>query len=202
MDVKCPGCFAITTVFSHAQTVVVCGSCAQVLSQPTGGKARLTEGTYLSLPSRPCALITMQWLTSSFTSFRQSRLLFPSQGINLSALSTSSCRGDRGGDGFFTWATRHSSGGGCESRTTMNDATLRSGVFREGEWIERDGRGMAGLGWAGPAVAQGRKSISLTFSLLLVGLVHVLAASCLSSQGAVMSVNLHPKGGSTYIHSS
>ncbi|KAG9046809.1 40S ribosomal protein S27-like [Tulasnella sp. UAMH 9824] len=23
MDVKCPGCFAITTVFSHAQTVVI-----------------------------------------------------------------------------------------------------------------------------------------------------------------------------------
>ncbi|KAJ1451805.1 40S ribosomal protein S27-like protein [Pelagophyceae sp. CCMP2097] len=32
MDVKCPGCFNITTVFSHAQTT------------PTGGKARLTEG--------------------------------------------------------------------------------------------------------------------------------------------------------------
>jgi len=44
MDVKCPGCFAITTVFSHAQTVVMCGSCSQVLCQPTGGKARLTEG--------------------------------------------------------------------------------------------------------------------------------------------------------------
>ncbi|TIA81936.1 hypothetical protein E3P98_01786 [Wallemia ichthyophaga] len=44
MDVKCPGCFAITTVFSHAQTVVLCGSCSTVLSQPTGGKARLTEG--------------------------------------------------------------------------------------------------------------------------------------------------------------
>ena len=65
MDVKCPGvhifkfnrsvglgsfshfgigCFAITTVFSHAQTVVLCGSCASVLCQPTGGKARLTEG--------------------------------------------------------------------------------------------------------------------------------------------------------------
>ncbi|UZJ53973.1 hypothetical protein CBS101457_003293 [Exobasidium rhododendri] len=44
MDVKCPGCFAITTVFSHAQTVVVCSSCAQVLCQPTGGKGRLTEG--------------------------------------------------------------------------------------------------------------------------------------------------------------
>ncbi|CAE6410361.1 unnamed protein product [Rhizoctonia solani] len=44
MDVKCPGCFAITTVFSHAQTVVMCSSCATVLCQPTGGKARLTEG--------------------------------------------------------------------------------------------------------------------------------------------------------------
>uniref|UniRef100_A0A8C2MAS9 40S ribosomal protein S27 n=1 Tax=Cricetulus griseus TaxID=10029 RepID=A0A8C2MAS9_CRIGR len=32
MDVKCPGCYKITMVFSHAQTV------------PTGRKARLTEG--------------------------------------------------------------------------------------------------------------------------------------------------------------
>merc|ERR1712228_935491 len=44
MDVKCPGCFSITTVFSHAQTVVLCGSCSTVLCQPGGGKARLTEG--------------------------------------------------------------------------------------------------------------------------------------------------------------
>ncbi|KAJ3247305.1 40S ribosomal protein S27 [Chytriomyces hyalinus] len=44
MDVKCPGCFQITTVFSHAQTVVQCSGCATILSQPTGGKARLTEG--------------------------------------------------------------------------------------------------------------------------------------------------------------
>ncbi|CAO3660832.1 unnamed protein product [Umbelopsis vinacea] len=44
MDVKCPGCFNITTVFSHAQTVVLCSSCATVLCQPTGGRARLTEG--------------------------------------------------------------------------------------------------------------------------------------------------------------
>eukprot|EP00124_Ichthyophonus_hoferi_P001427 Ihof_evm3s74 gene=Ihof_evmTU3s74 len=29
MDVKCPGCFAITTVFSHAQSVVMCGSCSE-----------------------------------------------------------------------------------------------------------------------------------------------------------------------------
>merc|ERR1711988_982334 len=44
MDVKCQGCFNITTVFSHSQTVVMCGSCSAVLCQPTGGRARLTEG--------------------------------------------------------------------------------------------------------------------------------------------------------------
>uniref|UniRef100_A0A8C6BH88 40S ribosomal protein S27 n=1 Tax=Monodon monoceros TaxID=40151 RepID=A0A8C6BH88_MONMO len=44
MDVKCPGCYKITTVFSHAQTVVLCVGCSTALCQPTGGKARLTEG--------------------------------------------------------------------------------------------------------------------------------------------------------------
>ncbi|GAA6008230.1 hypothetical protein JCM11491_001937 [Sporobolomyces phaffii] len=44
MDVKCPGCFNITTVFSHAQTVVLCGSCSTILCTPTGGKTKLTEG--------------------------------------------------------------------------------------------------------------------------------------------------------------
>merc|ERR1711862_257349 len=44
MDVKCQGCVQITTVFSHAQTVVLCGGCSSVLCQPTGGRARLTEG--------------------------------------------------------------------------------------------------------------------------------------------------------------
>jgi small subunit ribosomal protein S27e len=44
MDVKCPGCFHITTVFSHAQTLVLCAGCASTLSKPTGGKCRLTEG--------------------------------------------------------------------------------------------------------------------------------------------------------------
>ncbi|XP_032103242.1 40S ribosomal protein S27-like, partial [Sapajus apella] len=43
-DVKCTGCCKITTVFSHAQTVVLCVGCSSVLCQPTGGKARLTEG--------------------------------------------------------------------------------------------------------------------------------------------------------------
>ncbi|EDL12362.1 mCG1045602 [Mus musculus] len=44
-DVKCPGCYKITTVFSHAQTtVILCVGCSTVLCQPTGGKARLTEG--------------------------------------------------------------------------------------------------------------------------------------------------------------
>merc|ERR1711915_1113041 len=44
MDVKCPGCFKISTVFSHAQTLVACVGCATVLCQPTGGKAKLTDG--------------------------------------------------------------------------------------------------------------------------------------------------------------
>ena len=44
LDPRHTGCFAITTVFSHAQTVVLCSACTSVLCQPTGGKARLTEG--------------------------------------------------------------------------------------------------------------------------------------------------------------
>ena len=40
------GCYKITTMFSHAQTVVLCVGCATVLCQPTGGKARLTEGMF------------------------------------------------------------------------------------------------------------------------------------------------------------
>ncbi|XP_065736879.1 small ribosomal subunit protein eS27-like [Phocoena phocoena] len=44
MDVKRPGCYKITTVYSHAQTVVLCVGCSTVLCQPTVGKARLTEG--------------------------------------------------------------------------------------------------------------------------------------------------------------
>merc|ERR1711865_380741 len=44
MDVKCQGCFKIRTVFSHAQTVVVCQGCNIIMAQPSGGKARLTTG--------------------------------------------------------------------------------------------------------------------------------------------------------------
>ncbi|XP_051008305.1 40S ribosomal protein S27-like [Acomys russatus] len=46
MDVKCLGCCKIITVFSHAQTVAFCVGCSTVLCQPTGRKARLTEGSY------------------------------------------------------------------------------------------------------------------------------------------------------------
>ncbi|XYA02706.1 40S ribosomal protein S27-B [Meyerozyma guilliermondii] len=45
MDVKCQGCLNITTVFSHAQTAVTCDNCSTVLCTPTGGKAKLTEGS-------------------------------------------------------------------------------------------------------------------------------------------------------------
>nr|XP_020847562.1 40S ribosomal protein S27-like [Phascolarctos cinereus] len=44
MDIKGRECYKITSLFSHAQTVVLCVGCSTVLCQPTGGKARLTEG--------------------------------------------------------------------------------------------------------------------------------------------------------------
>ncbi|KAF6171521.1 hypothetical protein GIB67_018045, partial [Kingdonia uniflora] len=44
MDVKCQGCFNITTIISHSQTVVICGTCQIVLCTPTSGKVHLTEG--------------------------------------------------------------------------------------------------------------------------------------------------------------
>ncbi|XP_055134390.1 small ribosomal subunit protein eS27-like [Symphalangus syndactylus] len=44
MDVKCPGWYKITTVFSHEPTVVLCVGCRTPLCQPTGGKAMLMEG--------------------------------------------------------------------------------------------------------------------------------------------------------------
>lgn len=44
MDVKCPNCFAITTVYSHATSQVTCTGCTTMLVQPTGGKASITVG--------------------------------------------------------------------------------------------------------------------------------------------------------------
>lgn len=44
MDVKCPTCLKISTVFSHAQSVVMCPGCNMVISTPTGGKSRITAG--------------------------------------------------------------------------------------------------------------------------------------------------------------
>eukprot|EP00070_Physeter_catodon_P040181 XP_028347075.1 40S ribosomal protein S27-like [Physeter catodon] len=43
MDVKCPGCYKIITVFSHARILGLCVGCSTVLWQPTGEKAKLTE---------------------------------------------------------------------------------------------------------------------------------------------------------------
>ncbi|CAD7682615.1 unnamed protein product [Nyctereutes procyonoides] len=43
MDVKCLGCYKITTDFTLVQMVVLCARCSTVLCQPTGGEARLTE---------------------------------------------------------------------------------------------------------------------------------------------------------------
>ncbi|XP_045687972.1 40S ribosomal protein S27-like [Phyllostomus hastatus] len=44
IDVEFPGRHKISTTFSHAQMTVRCVGCPTVLYQPTGGKARLSEG--------------------------------------------------------------------------------------------------------------------------------------------------------------
>uniref|UniRef100_A0A8D3ABJ2 40S ribosomal protein S27 n=1 Tax=Scophthalmus maximus TaxID=52904 RepID=A0A8D3ABJ2_SCOMX len=53
MDVKCMGCYRITTIFSHAQIVVPCAGCLLILSQPGGGKCRLTAGHRWTFPVWP-----------------------------------------------------------------------------------------------------------------------------------------------------
>ncbi|XP_052020289.1 40S ribosomal protein S27-like, partial [Apodemus sylvaticus] len=61
VDVKCPGCYKVITVFSHAQTVILCAGCSTVLSAYSG-KARLTEGCSLRRKRHcsPC-LIQDDW---------------------------------------------------------------------------------------------------------------------------------------------
>ncbi|XP_036916785.1 40S ribosomal protein S27-like [Sturnira hondurensis] len=44
MDVKCPGCFKITTIISRTQTVLLCVACPTVLCQPTRGKSKADKG--------------------------------------------------------------------------------------------------------------------------------------------------------------
>merc|ERR1712118_11503 len=43
MDVKCPGCFHITPVFSHAQIVVFCTACSTALCQQLVAVAALRK---------------------------------------------------------------------------------------------------------------------------------------------------------------
>ena len=61
MDVKCPGCYNITTIFSYAQTAVLCVGCSAVLCQPTGGKARLTKDTPSERSSTKSTLYQEEW---------------------------------------------------------------------------------------------------------------------------------------------
>ncbi|XP_029331405.1 40S ribosomal protein S27-like [Mus caroli] len=65
-DVKCPGCYKITTVFSHAQTIIIlavilCVGCSTVLCQPRGGTARLTDGCSLRRKQHRKPLIEDEW---------------------------------------------------------------------------------------------------------------------------------------------
>lgn len=42
MDVKCGACLETTTIFSHAQNVIECKKCKNILTKPTGGKCKIT----------------------------------------------------------------------------------------------------------------------------------------------------------------
>ena len=85
------GCFAITTVFSHAQTVVLCGACTSVLCQPTGGKARLTEGASCTRFHHAHATQYFVSLQEAHTAGRTKlvvrRLYFPRGSIHLPAVA-------------------------------------------------------------------------------------------------------------------
>lgn len=51
MDVKCGGCNETTVVFSHAQNVIACNNCKNVLTKPTGGKCQITDGSAFKIKS-------------------------------------------------------------------------------------------------------------------------------------------------------
>lgn len=80
-DVKCPGCFQITTVFSHAQTVVTCTGCNTILCQPSGGRARLTEGMLMLVCVAMCEFAH---------AVSRGRLLLPQEGINVTIAARTS----------------------------------------------------------------------------------------------------------------
>ncbi len=67
MDVKCGGCNETAVVFSHAQTVVACNNCKNILSKPTGGKCKLTEGSAFKVKAWSIPMI-LHILTSQLSS--------------------------------------------------------------------------------------------------------------------------------------
>ena len=69
MDVKCPGCYNITTIFSYAQTAALCVGCSAVLCQPTGGKARLTKDTPSERSSTKSTLYQEEWRAIPINTF-------------------------------------------------------------------------------------------------------------------------------------
>lgn len=59
MDVKCGGCNETAVVFSHAQNLVACNNCKNILSKPTGGKCKLTEGSAFKVKNWSSTLILL-----------------------------------------------------------------------------------------------------------------------------------------------
>lgn len=51
MDVKCGGCSETNVIFSHAQNIITCSNCKNVLAKPTGGKCKIAEGNAFKIKS-------------------------------------------------------------------------------------------------------------------------------------------------------
>ena len=47
IDIKCSGCKKVNHTFTHAQSVIRCKFCSEVLANPTGGKLKIRDGCHI-----------------------------------------------------------------------------------------------------------------------------------------------------------
>lgn len=47
IDIKCKGCKKVNHTFTHAQSVIRCKNCNEVLANPTGGKLKIRDGCHI-----------------------------------------------------------------------------------------------------------------------------------------------------------
>ncbi len=75
MDVKCGGCSDTNVIFSHAQSVIACNNCKNVLTKPTGGKCKITEGSAFKVKHWLFMSHTYPLITSIFILIKSNLIL-------------------------------------------------------------------------------------------------------------------------------